>query len=52
MQKYITTNQAEFIATIEVVKSKSCKCECGESYAIITDNDEMVVCDSCAEFYN
>lgn len=52
MKEYITTEAAEFIATIEVVESKSCKCDCGESYAIVTNKGEMVVCDSCADFYN
>lgn len=44
---YITTQQAEMIATM--VESKSCKCDCGESYALITDQGEMIVCDSCYE---
>lgn len=52
MQQFITTQQAEFISTIEIVESKSCQCDCGQSYAIVTDNGEMVVCDACADFYN
>lgn len=46
---YITTEQAEFIATIDVVETKSCRCACGESYAIVTDQGEMIVCDACYE---
>jgi hypothetical protein len=52
MQKFISTYVAEFIAGIEVVESKSTKCDCGETYILVTDNDEYVVCDACADFYN
>lgn len=52
MQKYISTYVAEFIAGIEIVESKPAKCDCGETYTLVTDNDEYVVCDECANFYN
>jgi len=52
MEKYISTYVAEFIAGIEITESKNAKCDCGETYALITDNDEYIVCDSCADFYN
>jgi len=52
MQKYISTYVAEFIAGIEITKSKPAKCDCGETYTLITDNDQYVVCDACSDFYN
>jgi hypothetical protein len=52
MKKYISHNVAEFIAGIQFVEARACKCDCGETYALITDNDEYVVCDACADFYN
>ena len=52
MEKYISTYVAEFIAGIEITESKNAKCDCGETYALITDNDKYIVCDSCADFYN
>jgi hypothetical protein len=52
MQKFISTYVAEFIAGIEIVESKPTKCDCGETYILVTDNEEYVVCDACADFYN
>lgn len=49
MYKYITQNQAEFINTIEIIESKKTSCACGQTYAIIHENQtEQIVCDECA----
>ena len=47
MKKYITTEQAEngnFKG-----ETKSIKCDCGESYAIIENEDDLIVCNACYE---
>lgn len=53
MQRFIKTWEAEFIADVEPVNIKKfVKCDCGETYALVFTNEDLVVCDACAEFYN
>jgi hypothetical protein len=42
---YATTDQAE---KIEGTTTKA-KCSCGESYAIITQNEIVIICNACTE---
>lgn len=47
MKKFITTEQAE-IGNFQG-QTKQTKCDCGDSYAIITNDEELIVCDACYE---
>jgi Zn finger protein HypA/HybF involved in hydrogenase expression len=43
---YATTEQAEQIKG----ETKSCQCDCGQSYAIVlNDQTEVIICDACHE---
>jgi hypothetical protein len=53
MKRYIRVWEAEFISEIEpVCINKFSKCDCGETYALVYPEEDLVVCDTCAEFYN
>jgi hypothetical protein len=43
---YATTEQAEQIKG----ETKSCQCDCGQSYSIVLyDEIEVIICDACYE---
>ena len=44
---YITTKQTENI-NFKVI-TKNIKCNCGDTYSILIENDEFIVCDACHE---
>lgn len=57
MQKlFITTEMSEIMEEFDNMNSCTCKCKCGESYALIEDfqadgsqGNMFIVCDSCYE---
>jgi hypothetical protein len=51
--RFIKVWECEFIADIDPIHiKKMAKCDCGETYALIYPNDELIVCDKCAEIQN
>jgi hypothetical protein len=54
MKRYIRVWEAEFITEIQppINIKKLTKCDCGETYALVFPSEDLVVCDTCAEFYN
>jgi hypothetical protein len=52
MKKYITSNEAEFIAEIEIFDSALGECQCGKADIMIIDEDEFIICDECANSQN